>query len=120
MNLAIADETPRPPQLTNAGWVIQGTNIRIVDIQIDARYSERHARNIYGSMGVTRDEFDAALRFNPPSLISPDIFVNLLDATMRCSCGTTQRIVQTGLESNIVDCPCGARWQVIVSLAPDS
>jgi hypothetical protein len=97
-------------------WHFAGTGIFIADIRRDAAANQTGARSAYGAMGVTDDEFDAALAFVFPALQPARVTATVHAARIHCSCGIV-RTAAIDPESLISDtCPCGRRWQFVVNI----
>ena len=111
----------RDNDIAGGRWRFAGTGIFIDDIRRDSAASHGNARQGYAGLGVTDDEFDAALAFVFPALSPTSVEAVVHTATIHCSCGIVRRAV-IDPESLVSDlCPCGRRWQLTVGLAePDA
>jgi hypothetical protein len=75
------------------------------------------AQTAYGTLGITDEEFAAAMAFAFPAIGHPRAEAAIALSALTCACGIT-RIADIDPISLISDaCPCGRRWQLWVGIA---
>jgi hypothetical protein len=106
----------RNDSISNGRWHFAGSGIFIDAIRRDAAVDLSAARTSYGMIGVTEDEFAAAMAFEFPDLHPASVDVQLYTASIHCSCGIV-RTAAIDPTSHVSDpCPCGRRWQLSVGV----
>ena len=114
--------TRRPITQSSAGpdsqWVIEGTLIRIADIQRDVAANGGHAKHVYRAMGLTSAEIAAALAFKFPAIRQMRLETSLVDVTIHCECGDHTRVIASETDNVEITCICGRTWVVPLCATP--
>lgn len=118
MTYVTNDSLVRQPVNIHGEWFVDGTQIRIADLQRDSRAHGNHARIVYLAMGLTTTEFRIANRFTFPKIQPSTIGDYFVDVHATCECGMPVRIIGSSADPIDVLCLCGRSWGASVVIAP--
>jgi hypothetical protein len=109
-------EHSRMPVNIQGDWLVEGTEIRVADLQNDLRAHGSHASRIYQAMGLSPSEYQIAKRFKFPAQHPPKIDRFFVDIVGRCECGTAIRLTGYDADDLAVGCVCGRLWEPMIGL----